>query len=164
MSDDDRLPNLLRRVFTYGYYLLCACFVFCVSFSATYGAYRSYDDPSAAAPVAITPDDADGQKCASDLNALLATLHRVAKQHFGDAAKRDAIRYWTQVSERWRKELTILKARCHLKTSRAMKALLVRAKQVERIHMAYDTGLRAFFKVAYKAAVGLEKQSTPPQP
>jgi hypothetical protein len=164
MSDDDRLPQMFRRVFTYGYYFLCAGFVFCVSFSATYGAFRSYEDPNSAAPLEISLQDADGQKCASDLDALLLQLHRSATNQFGVASNKEAMQYWTQLSEAWRRKLTILKAHCHLKTSRAMKALLDRSKHVERIHMAYDTGLRAFFKVAHKSAVALEKPSEQPSP
>ncbi len=147
-----RLPRFFRRVFALGYYLLCAAFVFTVAFSVTYGAFRSYDKKSATAPIDIRPDDADGQKCIKDIEAALDQLHRRSRTTFAEAGARVSLRPWTDWSNNWRLSIRAIERHCLLRSSPTMKPVLEYAKDAERLHLGYDTAVRAYYKVAKKAA------------
>ena len=151
-GDDDRLPQRFRTIFTWLYDLFCVAFVFTIAFSATYGAYRSYDDPSDAASASITPDDADGQKCISDIDSILQRAHDESQAFFGRMAAKNLLREWSDWSDGWRRELESIRNRCQLRRSKPMKPILAYTNDVERVHMGYDRAIRAFHEVARKAA------------
>ena len=146
------LQKVLRGIFTLGYYLLCAGFVFTVAFSVSYGAYRSYDDESATAPATISPSDADGEKCVRDVDAKLTGLHTQAWDTFAGVGTKGALRGWAKWSKSWRQSMDGIRTRCHLKSSLSMRPVALYVKDVERIHLAYDTGLRAFSNLAKRPA------------
>ncbi len=146
-----------RGLFALLYYALCVGFVVTVAFSVTYGAFRSTTQEDDAAPSSIQPDDADGQQCFADLRMLLTGLHEEAGDAFEAYLDTKNLDRWNAFSADWRGRLDALSRRCHLTTSPAMKPMKVYAKDVERIHRAYDTSLRSYAERLIRSAPRLEK-------
>ncbi len=142
--------RFFRRLFQGVYYALVVGFVAVVGYSATVGAFTHSGSETTTNQAAITPENAAGQKCMVDLAELHNRLHFEAQMAFRTADIKDSERKWDSVSNAWRRDLEDVTGRCHLKSAKAMKPVLKFAKDVERVHMAFDTGLRAFRNVAKK--------------
>ena len=147
----------MRRLFTYLHYALCLAFVVIVAYSATVGAFSTPHSSTANGPADIDLANADGQKCVRDLDALHTRLHTHARSQFGQTKSKDALRSWTEWSNEWREALGRLRAYCKLKSASSMKPALTYAKNIERLQMAYDNALRAYFNHGHKAARRIEK-------
>ena len=150
-------PSLMRRLFTYLHYALCLAFVIIVAYSATVGAFSSPHSSSESGPAVVELNNADGQKCVRDLDALHARLHTHARLQFGRTHSKDALRSWTEWSNEWREALSRLRAYCRLKEAPSMKPVSTYAKSVERLQVAYDNAIRAYFNHGHKAAKRIER-------
>ncbi|MGC6415924.1 MAG: hypothetical protein ACON3Z_02275 [Bradymonadia bacterium] len=150
----------MRRAFTYFHYALCLAFVVIVAYSATVGAFSAPLASMEAGPTAVELSNADGQKCVRDFDALHTRLHTHAQLQFNRTHSKDALRLWTEWSNEWRQSLDRLRAYCKLKSAPTMKPVSAYAKSIERLQMAYDNALRAYFNHGHKAAKRVEQLKT----
>jgi len=148
---------LIRKVCLLLYYSLCVGFVVTVAFSVTYGAFRPTAGQGGEAPASVRPDDGDGQQCFADLGLMLDSLHTEASSSFTEFLNTKSLERWSAFSERWRDDLANLSARCHLKTSAAMAPMREYAKDIERVHRAYDTSLQSYSERLKRSATRLQK-------
>ena len=138
----DTLPTLGRRIFQGAYYLLVVGFVATVGYAATKGAF--WPDSKTGTAVA----EADPSECQANLMALHNRSFDAAFKHFRLVGQTTASETWHDASQRWRSEYKELVARCGLTRRTAPAQLRQTAKNVDRVHTALDTGLRAFRNIA----------------
>ncbi len=160
-------PRVLRRVFQVGYVLMCVGIGGSVAWSVTAEGLGTPAPTAApiAAPADVTPDGAVGRQCVQRLRGLYDDLHARARVAF-DAAVEDAAESeaaWRRWSNGFRAELRALRSGCRLETE-AMRPVEQLASDVERVHLAYTTGLRGFVEVGRKPVVRLRAawQALPP--
>ena len=150
----------MRQAFTYLHYALCLAFVVIVAYSATIGAFSPPPASTEAGPTVVELNNADGQKCVRDFDVLHKRLHTQAQIQFARTHSKDALRLWTEWSNEWRKSLDGLRRYCRLKSAPSMKPVSAYAKSIERLQIAYDNALRAYFNHGHKAAKRLEQLKT----
>ena len=139
---DDTLPSLGRRIFQGAYYLLVVGFVATVGFAATKGAFW----PESKSDRAIAKTDPSA--CQANLLALHERSFDAAFKHFRLVGNPEGSETWHSASQRWRSEYQELVARCGLKSRTVPVQLRETARNVDRVHTALDTGLRAFRNIA----------------
>ena len=87
----------------------------------------------------------------------MTEVHTEAHIGFTEYLSQRDLNRWNNFSSAWRDRLDALRSRCRLTSSPAMAPMKEYAKDVERVHRAYDTSLRSYAERLIRSAPRLQK-------
>lgn len=145
-----RRTGLRWKVYRIAYWAFTIGLAASVSLSVTYYAIR------AAGTTAQVPDDAgSGADCDAELARLYVTLRQEGGRLMASPSSKMA-RAWRTWSAGWRHDYEGMRARCTAHGAPNQSALSKRAKDLERVHLAYTTAFRGFADVGRKPLKRIE--------
>jgi len=148
--------RLFRELFRAGYWIGAIGLAISVSISVTRsGCQRPAVAGDQQVAANTTPVSDEGRRCQRALRELYGELTQKARVAFvGEGGPRPGFfEEWRTWSRGWRDELDIVRSRCRLTTSEAMRPMRRLADQHERLHLAYTTALRGFTDVGRRELI-----------
>lgn len=147
----------IRRIYTVVYGIFTVALMSSIALQVTW--YVLFDGPDAEQQVAdgTTPGSDAGRRCAQDLRGLYDRLKtRGDRALLQERSPAEADAQWHQFATDWQRELTLLGARCRLRSGE-MRPLQVLAKDLERLEAAYSTALKGYTRIGQQPHIRLQE-------